>query len=153
MRKRHGVELVVIDYLQMLHDSRGAKESRQNEIANVSGTIKAIAKELHIPVLVLAQLNRSSEERGAMPKLADLRESGQIEQDADVVMLLRRPCRIKGDKDFEDKTLAVVDVAKQRNGRTGEIKMNFEDEYTRFADRAHLGADVEVAAGAAEAGE
>jgi len=76
MHKRHGVELVVIDYLQMLHDSRGAKESRQNEIANVSGTIKAMAKELHIPVLVLAQLNRSSEERGAMPKLADLRESG-----------------------------------------------------------------------------
>ena len=90
-----------------------------------------------MPVLVLSQLSRAPEtrEKNAVPKLSDLRDSGAIEQDADVVMLLRRPCKYKDDKEFEDKRLAIVDIAKHRNGATGEVRLNFEDRYTRFENR------------------
>jgi replicative DNA helicase len=101
-----------------------------------------MAKELKVPVLVLSQLSRAPEQRGdksAKPKLSDLRDSGAIEQDADVVLLLRRPCRNVGDPETDDKTLAIVDVAKNRNGPIGEVRLHFEDTLTRFADRADMG--------------
>jgi replicative DNA helicase len=115
-----------------------AKQGRQMEVADISNNVKAMAKELKIPVLVLSQLNRSPEQRdkSAKPKLSDLRDSGSIEQDADVVLMLRRPCMYEGDPDHDDKTLAMVDVAKQRNGPTGVVRLNFESDYTRFYDRA-----------------
>ena len=104
----------------------------------ISQQIKAMAKELKIPVIVLSQLSRSNEKRGDVnekPKLSDLRDSGAIEQDADVVFLLRRPSRSAGAKNSDDLTLAIVDIAKNRNGETGEVNMSFIREYTRFIDR------------------
>ncbi len=139
MKKKHAVELIVIDYLQLLHSREYARQGRQIETAYISGQLKAMAKELKVPVLVLSQLSRAPEQRdkSGKPKLSDLRDSGAIEQDADVVLMLRRPCKYEGDEEFEDKSLAIVDVAKHRNGPTGEVRLNFEDQYTRFRDRVH----------------
>ena len=112
--------------------------SRQIEVSMISQQIKAMAKELKIPVIVLSQLSRANEQRGdkyEKPKLSDLRDSGAIEQDADVVFLLRRPSRNSNDPESQDLTLAYVDIAKNRNGETGEVKMNFIREWTRFLDR------------------
>jgi replicative DNA helicase len=142
MRRKHKVELIVVDYLQLMNCREMVRQGRQLEIAAVSGHLKAMAKELKVPVLVLSQLSRAPEQRGdksAKPKLSDLRDSGAIEQDADVVLLLRRPCRNVGDPETDDKTLAIVDVAKNRNGPIGEVRLHFEDTLTRFADRADMG--------------
>jgi replicative DNA helicase len=138
MHKKHGVGLFVVDYLQLLHAKESASQGRQLETANISGHLKAMAKELKTPVLVLSQLSRAPEQRDktGKPKLSDLRDSGAIEQDADMVWMLRRPCKYEGDEESEDVTLAVVDVVKQRNGPTGEVRLNFEEDYTRFRDRA-----------------
>lgn len=144
MRRKHNMELIVVDYLQLMNCREMARQGRQLEIAAVSGHLKAMAKELKVPVLVLSQLSRAPEQRGdksAKPKLSDLRDSGAIEQDADVVLLLRRPCRNVGDPEADDRTLAIVDVAKNRNGPIGEVRLNFEDTLTRFADRAEIGPD------------
>jgi len=147
MKKKHGIELLVVDYLQLLHASEYTRQGRQVEITAVSGGIKGMAKELMIPVLVLSQLSRAPEQRdskSAKPKLSDLRDSGSIEQDADVVMLLRRPAVYPDDKDHEDETLAIVDIAKHRNGPTHDnVQLNFERDYTLFTDRQH-GVDEDV---------
>ena len=138
MKKQHGIELIVIDYLQLCCCREGARQSRQIEVSMISQQIKAMAKELKVPVIVLSQLSRANEQRGdkfEKPKLSDLRDSGAIEQDADVVFLLRRPSRNSNDPESQDLTLAYVDIAKNRNGETGEVKMNFIREYTRFLDR------------------
>lgn len=147
LKKRFGIELIVIDYLQLLNYPQYAKEGRQRETQAISGSLKAMAKELKIPVVVLSQLSRAPETRdtkSAVPKLSDLRDSGSIEQDADVVALLRRPCKYPQDKDFEDKTLSILDIAKHRNGPTGEVRLHFEEDYTRFEDRAHYGVDADA---------
>jgi replicative DNA helicase len=141
MKKKHGIQLLVVDYLQLLHASEYTRQGRQVETTAISGGIKAMAKELMIPVLVLSQLSRAPEQRdskSAKPKLSDLRDSGSIEQDADVVMLLRRPAMYPDDEDHADETLAIVDIAKHRNGPTNDsVKLNFERDYTLFRDRAH----------------
>jgi replicative DNA helicase len=146
LKRRFDIQLVVVDYMQMLNFPQFASEGRQRETAAISGALKGMAKELKIPVLVLSQLSRAPETRSTMaiPRLSDLRDSGSIEQDADVVLLLRRPCKYPDDPDHEDTTLAVVEVAKHRNGPTGIFKMNFEEEYTRFESRA-TGVDQEGA--------
>ena len=139
MKKKYGIELIVVDYLQLVNCREVARQGRQLETAAVSANLKSMAKELKVPVLVLSQLSRAPEQRGdksAKPKLSDLRDSGAIEQDADVVLLLRRPSRNPGDPEYDDRTLAIVDVAKHRNGPTGEVRLNFEDSLTRFGDRA-----------------
>lgn len=146
MKKKHNIELVIIDYLQIMNCRELARQGRQQETSAISANIKAMAKELKIPVLVLSQLSRNPENRGdkaAKPKLSDLRDSGAIEQDADVVLLLRRPCRNPGGEEAEDLNLAIVDVAKHRNGPTGVVRLNFDETLTRFHDRAdgHHGAD------------
>jgi len=139
MKKQHGIELVIIDYLQLLRSREYARQGRQIETAAISGNLKAMAKELRLPVLVLSQLSRAPEQRDktGRPKLSDLRDSGAIEQDADVVCMLRRPCRYPDDEETEDESLAIVDVAKQRNGPTGEVRLNFDEDFTRFRDREH----------------
>ncbi len=138
-KKQHGIELIVIDYLQLCTCREAARQgSRQIEVSMISQQIKAMAKELKIPVIVLSQLSRANEQRGdkfERPKLSDLRDSGAIEQDADVVFLLRRPSRTPSDPDSGDERLAIIDVAKNRNGETGEVKVNFVREFTRFFDR------------------
>ncbi len=138
MKKRHDVKLIMIDYLQLLNCNAAAAQGRQIETSRISGGIKAMAKELDVPVLVLSQLSRNAEQHGSegRPHLADLRDSGSIEQDADVVMLLRRPCKYPGSAGSDQPNLAVVDVAKNRNGRTGEVKLTFVDELTQFTDAA-----------------
>jgi replicative DNA helicase len=143
LKKRFGIELIVVDYLQLLNYPQYAREGRQRETAAISGALKAMAKELRVPVIVLSQLSRAPETRGslAIPKLSDLRDSGSIEQDADVVGLLRRPCKYPDDENAHDKTLSILDIAKHRNGPTGEVLLHFEEEYTRFADRAQRGVD------------
>jgi replicative DNA helicase len=137
MKRLYNVDLIVIDYLQLLYDKRSQRDGRQQETASISHGIKAMAKELNLPVLVLSQLSRAPEQRDGKPRLSDLRDSGAIEQDADVVLLLQRKAYYKDPEavDAEEDTLAVVDVAKHRNGPTGEVEMNFFKDYTRFEDR------------------
>ncbi|MCX6998000.1 MAG: replicative DNA helicase [Kiritimatiellaeota bacterium] len=137
-RKYDNISLIVVDYLQLLHYPQYSREGRQLETAAISGALKAMAKELHVPVLCLSQLSRAPEQRdktSGVPRLSDLRDSGAIEQDADVVFMLRRPCKYPDDQDHDDKRLAVLELAKQRNGPTGETRLNFEEDFTRFEDR------------------
>ncbi|MEI6033445.1 MAG: replicative DNA helicase [Verrucomicrobiae bacterium] len=143
LHNREGIELVVIDYLQLLKsNTRRGQDNRQIEIAEISSGVKALAKELKIPVIVLAQLNRNPEQRtgssAGRPRLSDLRESGSIEQDADVVALLVRDKYYAEDdearKEAEGK--ATLIIAKQRNGPTGDVLLTFLEDYTRFEDRA-----------------
>ena len=139
MKKAHGIELIVIDYLQLCTCHEASRQgSRQIEVSMISQQIKAMAKELKVPVIVLSQPSRANEQRGdkfEKPKLSDLRDSGAIEQDADVVFILRRPSRTSSDPESGDETLAIIDVAKNRNGETGEVRVNFFREFTRFGDR------------------
>mgnify|MGYP005841039437 FL=1 len=154
-RSQPKLALIVVDYLQMLNDRESNREGRQRETAAISGALKAMAKELRVPVLVLSQLSRNPEMRSdkdQTPRLSDLRDSGSIEQDADVVMLLQRPCRIRGHKDEKDTRLAIVDIAKHRNGATRQIRMDFEDFCMRFEDHNPRGDADTVAALPSEGG-
>ena len=141
MVSQFGVKVIIIDYLQLLTSPTAARESRQVEVATISRGIKALARELSVPVVCLAQLNRGTEQReGNRPRMADLRESGSIEQDADVVMLLHREEYYhKGDEEWladpdnEEKIgLAELIIAKQRNGPTGVVKFTWDSKTTRF---------------------
>jgi len=142
MKDRHNIELLVIDYLQLLRsESAQAKDNRQNEVAEISRGIKALAKELSIPIIILAQLNRRSEEasKGRQePALHNLRESGAIEQDADVVLLLHRPEPEKDEDGNERQHGPIIPynliIAKQRNGPTDKLDILFHAPYTRFDD-------------------
>ena len=141
MVAQFGVGVILIDYLQLLTAPGASRESRQVEVAAISRGIKALARELDVPVVCMAQLNRSSEHReGNRPRMADLRESGSIEQDADVVLLLHREEYYhQGDEEWErnnpDKVnLAELIVAKQRNGPTGLVKLTWDSRATRFKD-------------------
>ena len=137
LKRKYGVQFIVVDYLQLMNFSKFAGENRQRETAAISQALKGMAKELKVPVLVLSQLSRAPEtrEKTAVPKLSDLRDSGAIEQDADVVMLLRRPCMYKDDKEHDDLRLAILDIAKHRNGPTGEVRLDFDGRFTRFDSR------------------
>jgi replicative DNA helicase len=121
--------LVVIDYLQLIEpDNR--RDSRQEQVAHISRRLKFLARELQIPVMALAQVNRTSEDRqDHRPRLADLRESGSIEQDADTVILLHRPEMYEPG---QNEGILEVLIAKQRNGPTGEVKLTFLKQYMRF---------------------
>ena len=137
LKARENIGLVVVDYLQKMHARRGGRgpESRQLEISMISSHLKAMAKELNVPVLALAQLNRAPEGReGRKPLLSDLRESGAIEQDADVVMLMYRDEYYNPDTD--KKNICEVNVAKNRTGPTGSIELAFLREFTRFENLA-----------------
>ncbi|HTH19403.1 MAG TPA: replicative DNA helicase [Candidatus Udaeobacter sp.] len=140
LKAQQDVQLLIIDYLQLLRStSRRAQDNRQLEISEISAGLKALAKELKIPVIVVAQLNRQPEQRsGGKPRLSDLRESGSIEQDADLVGLLVRPEMYEEDEEarVEKAGEAELIIAKQRNGPVGEIPLTFLKEYTRFETRA-----------------
>lgn len=144
MHQQHGIKLLVIDYLQLLHSTaRRSQENRQQEIADISNGVKALAKELKIPVIVLAQLNRELEkDRNRKPRLSDLRESGAIEQDADLVGLLYKPSSDEDDSDGggEDPDSRPVNllIAKQRNGPTGDVHLTFLNSITRFESAAKV---------------
>ncbi len=135
IKAKHGLDLIVVDYLQLLTFPRS--ESRQQEISNISRSLKGLARELEIPVVALAQLSRQVELRDPpRPQLADLRESGSIEQDADVVLMLYRPEYYQKYRDEENLGLAEVICAKQRNGPTGTVRLQFFDSTMRFENRA-----------------
>ncbi|MFO1478403.1 MAG: replicative DNA helicase [Verrucomicrobiota bacterium] len=146
MAQQHGIKLFVIDYLQLLHSTARRAENRQQEIADISNGIKALAKELSVPVIVLSQLNRELErEKNRKPRLSDLRESGAIEQDADVVALLYKPS--SGDDEDGGGESAGGDheavpvnllIAKQRNGPTGDVNLTFLKSFTRFESAAKV---------------
>lgn len=137
LKAEHNIELIIVDYLQLMRgDSAG---NREQEIASISRALKGIAKELAVPVLALSQLSRGVETRGGdkRPQLSDLRESGSIEQDADIVMFLYRPEYYKITVDEEGmptQGMGEVIIAKHRNGSTGTVKLKFIGKYTKFAD-------------------
>lgn len=145
LKAEHDIQLIVIDYLQLLKSpSRRAQDNRQLEIAEISSGVKALAKELAIPIIVLAQLNRNPEARaGGKPRLSDLRESGSIEQDADLVGLLVRSEYYAEDDEQRQETAGEAEliIAKQRNGPVGEVPLTFLKEFTRFEDRARTAAE------------
>src|SRR5262249_48424191 len=148
MAQQHGVKLFVIDYLQLLHSTARRAGNPQPGIAGISNRIKSLAKELDVPVIVLSQLNRELErEKNRKPRLSDLRESGAIEQDADLVGLLYKPS--SGDEEesgapANDEQEAVpvnLLIAKQRNGPTGDVNLTFLKSYTRFESAAKVSDD------------
>jgi replicative DNA helicase len=143
MWQQFGVRLFVIDYLQLLHSTSRRADNRQQEIADISNGVKALAKELEVPIIVLSQLNRELEKRepGAKPKLSDLRESGSIEQDADVVGLLYKPSSGEDEEapaEGQDVVPVKLYIAKQRNGPTGDVELTFFRGITRFRDAARI---------------
>jgi len=130
--------LIIVDYLQLMQ-VRGRTENRQQEISGITRSLKALAKELDVPVLALSQLSRAVEQRKPpKPQLSDLRESGAIEQDADVVALIYRD-EIYNPEDSPEKGVAEINIAKQRNGPTGVIRLAFRGEFTRFDNLAESG--------------
>jgi replicative DNA helicase len=142
IKSQHDIQLIVIDYLQLLRSmSRRAQDNRQLEISEISAGIKALAKELSLPIIVIAQLNRQPDARakeGGRPRLSDLRESGSIEQDADLVGLLVRPEYYETDDEAKQERAGEAEliIAKQRNGPTGDVPLTFLKQYTRFESRA-----------------
>jgi replicative DNA helicase len=143
LKRRHGLSLIVIDYLQLIEPDN-QKDPRQEQVAKIARRLKAIARELKVPVLCLAQLNRQAEvAKENRPRLSHLRESGAIEQDADVVMFVHREEYYATREELEPggvkehlKGLAEIIIAKQRNGPVGEVKLTWEDKFTRFSNRA-----------------
>jgi replicative DNA helicase len=147
MQQQYHIKLFVIDYLQLLHSTARRAENRQQEIADISSGIKALAKELNVPIIVLSQLNRELErEKNRKPRMSDLRESGSIEQDADLVGLLYKP-NVDDDENgaagpvAEEAVAVNLLIAKQRNGPTGDVNLTFLRSYTRFENAAKVSDD------------
>lgn len=146
MHAQHGIKLLIIDYLQLLNSTgRRAQDNRQQEISEISSGIKALAKELRVPIIVLSQLNRELEkDKSRKPRLSDLRESGAIEQDADLVGLLYKPSTEDDEGDGVESEGIPVNllIAKQRNGPTGDVKLTFLKSFTRFESAAKVSDDM-----------
>ncbi len=137
LKSRHGLDLVMVDYIQLMTpDKARNSDSRQNEITDISRNLKILAKEVNVPVLALSQLNRAVESRKGRPQLSDLRESGAIEQDADIVMFIHRPDKSASEKEMAEgkvqPNVAEILVEKHRNGPTGMVKLYFKGECTKF---------------------
>lgn len=135
LQAEHGIDLIIVDYLQLMHATVGGKrnENRVQEISEISRSLKGLARELNVPVLALAQLSRAVESRASkVPQLSDLRESGSIEQDSDIVMFIYRDDVYN--PETERKNIADIIVAKHRNGPVGEISLYFQANQTRFRD-------------------
>ena len=135
LKREKGLSLLIVDYLQLI-TARGRFGNRQEEVASISRGLKALAKELQIPVLVLSQLTRAPERDERGPQLSDLRESGAIEQDADVVMFIYRPHFFKAGASPEEREETELRIAKQRNGPTENVKFRFLSKFTRFEEAA-----------------
>jgi len=137
LKREHGLGLVIVDYLQLMQASE-SDENRATEISNITRALKGLAKELHVPVIAMSQLNRSVEQRqDKRPVMSDLRESGAIEQDADVILFIYRDEVYN--KESPHKGTADIIIGKQRNGPTGEVRLTFLGEYTRFENYTSAG--------------
>jgi len=137
LQAEKGLDLLIIDYLQLMQGS-GRIENRTQEVSEISRSLKGLARELNIPIVALSQLSRSPETRtDQIPRLSDLRESGAIEQDADVVLFIYREDKVK--KDTDKKNVAEIHIAKHRNGPTGKIELYFNEHYVSFKnlDKLH----------------
>ena len=138
LKQQHDIQMVFVDYLQLMTAKGDKGLNREQEISTISRSLKSLAKELEIPVLALSQLSRSVEQRpgSKKPILSDLRESGAIEQDADMVMFIYRPEYYKDGVDAEDKPkgYTIIDIAKHRNGKLGEVELRFVGQYARFEE-------------------
>jgi replicative DNA helicase len=136
LKAHHDIRLIILDYLQLMRGSGGI-ENRQQEISEISRSLKALARELHLPLVAISQLSRAVESRtDHRPQLSDLRESGAIEQDADLVALILREEYYNPTP--ENQGIAEVIIAKQRNGPVGTINLAFIKEYTRFENIARI---------------
>ncbi len=136
LKAEAGLGLIVVDYIQLMRSGM-SKDSREQEISEISRSLKALAKELNVPVIALSQLNRKVEDRtNRRPQMADLRESGAIEQDADVIIFIYRDEVYNKDENNPDKGIAEIIIGKQRNGPQGVVKLAFLDKYTRFENLA-----------------
>ena len=138
-RQEGQLGLIVIDYIQLMSAAGGKQsENRATEVSEISRSLKSLAKELNVAIVALSQLNRSLESRpDKRPMMSDLRESGAIEQDADVILFIYRDDQYN--EDSPDKGLAEIIISKQRNGPTGKIKLTFLGKYTRFENYANPG--------------
>ncbi len=137
LKREHGLKLIVIDYLQLISGSANSRESRQQEVSDISRQLKMIARELEVPVLALSQLSRSVEKRdNKRPVLSDLRESGAIEQDADIVAFIHREDYQDPKKEAETQGATDIIIAKHRNGALADIRLVFLKQYSRFANPA-----------------
>lgn len=140
MKIENGLDIVFVDYLQLMSDSMGSRgnDSRQQQISNISRGLKGLARELDVPVVALSQLSRAVEQRGGShrPQLSDLRDSGAIEQDADIVMFIYRKDYYPGEYEEDEKNIAEVIIAKQRNGPIGSINLLWQPDFTKFQNLA-----------------
>jgi len=137
LKREHGLGMIIVDYLQLMQSTE-TEENRATEISNITRSLKGLAKELEVPLIAMSQLNRSVESRtDKRPVMSDLRESGAIEQDADVILFIYRDEVYN--KESQDKGTADVIIAKQRNGPTGEVRLTFLGEYTRFENYTSAG--------------
>jgi replicative DNA helicase len=137
LKRDKGLGLIIVDYLQLMQSSE-AEENRATEISNITRALKGLAKELNVPVIAMSQLNRSVEQRtDKRPVMSDLRESGAIEQDADVILFIYRDEVYN--KDSPDKGTADIIIGKQRNGPIGDVRLTFLGEYTRFENYTSAG--------------
>ena len=155
IQRKNGLDLVVVDYIQLMStEKRGKDANRQQEITEISRNLKILAKELCVPVIALSQLNRSTEKEKRRPQLADLRESGAIEQDADIVMFIHRPDKGADEKDLESgkiqKNVAEIIVEKNRSGPQGIVKLYFEGDRTKFVNLNEGGEPEGITENAAE---
>ena len=137
LKANNDIDLVILDYLQLMQGSTTRSDSRQQEISDISRSIKALARELKVPIIALSQLSRAVESRqDHRPQLSDLRESGAIEQDADLVVLLMREEYYNPTE--ENRNIADLNIAKQRTGPVGTVKLEFKKEYMRFENLTHV---------------